>query len=720
VPSRGPCSRGRARGRSVAARRKGGDRRRTKAYREFVSEAEEILDRMRGELADLADGRGRGAEPDPELVNRMFRSAHSLKGLSGMFGIDGISELSHHLEDVLDRLRLGRARLDETAIALLEEAVALIGLALERLEDGEATGISDSAAGLIARIDAWTAAPTAAEAGADLDLDPLILRALTEYEEHRLRENLRRGRRIHVVEASFDILTFEEGLAELTSAVREVGEVLSTLPSPGESPESQIRFSLLAATDLDADVLARRLDLRPEAVRSATRGSAEPAPRAPEPASAPAHDEPAYDAPREPADADASDGTLELGSLKSISETVRVDIRKLDELMNLVGELVIQRSALAKLAGSLRRDAGTARAGAELEKVLKGLERKLQELQAGVLEVRMVPLRQVFEKLSRVVRRLRRDTDKEVRLDIRGADTELDKLIVEELVDPLMHVVRNAFDHAIEPPDERVAAGKPREGCIRLEAFQRGNDVVIAATDDGRGIDVDTVRRRAIERGMVAENEELSRKELLELVFAPGLSTRSEVTETSGRGVGMDVVRANITALGGIVDIDSTPGRGTSVTMTLPITLAIIQALIVGACDQRFAIPLNSVRETLLLDPSDVQRSDGRELLNLRGEALPLRRLASEFQLGPVERGQKQYAVVLGIGDARLGLLVDRLEGQQDVVIKPIQGPIRSVRGIAGATELGDSGAVLVLDVSALVDDARGREGQGGAPRRMA
>ena len=242
---------------------------------------------------------------------------------------------------------------------------------------------------------------------------------------------------------------------------------------------------------------------------------------------------------------------------------------------------------------------------------------------------------------------------------------------------------------------------------------------MIAATDDGRGIDAEAVRRRAVERGVVDAGVHLSRKEILDLVFAPGLSTRSEVTETSGRGVGMDVVRANITALGGVVDVDSAAGKGTTVTMTLPITLAIIQALIVGVEGQRFAIPLNSVRETLLVDAREVQRSDGRELLNLRGEALPLRRLASEFSLGEDRREQKQYAVVLGIGDARLGLLVDRLEGQQDVVIKPIQGPIRSVRGIAGATEVGDSGAVLVLDVSALVEDARSREGREAGPRRV-
>ena len=700
------------------ATRRRGDRRRTKAHREFVSEAEEILERMRDELTDLADGRGRGAEPDPELVNRLFRSAHSLKGLSGMFGLDGISELSHHLEDVLDRLRLGRTQLDDTALALLDDSVALIGSALEKLEDGDAAGVDEEAALLIGRIDAWTATPPAADASGELDLDPAMLRALTEYEEHRLRENVRRGRRIHVVDASFDILSFEEGLAELTAAVREVGEVLSTLPSPGESPESQIRFSLLAASELEAAALAARLELSSDAVRSGARRAGEASAAQP-PAPAPELGDEEAAAPAREADPDGGDGgALELGSLKSISETVRVDIRKLDELMNLVGELVIQRGSLAKLARTLRQDSATARAGADLEKIHKGLERKLQELQAGVLEVRMVPLRQVFEKLSRVVRRLRRDTDKEVRLEIRGADTELDKLIVEELVDPLMHVVRNAFDHAIESAEERQAAGKSREGSIRLEAYQRGNDVVIAATDDGRGIDVEAVRRRAVERGLLAATDELSRKELLDLVFAPGLSTRGEVTETSGRGVGMDVVRANITALGGVVDLDSTPGRGTTVTMTLPITLAIIQALIVGAADQRFAIPLNSVRETLLLDPRDIQRSDGRELLNLRGEALPLLRLALEFQLGGCEREQKQYAVVLGIGDARLGLLVDRLDGQQDVVIKPIQGPVRSVRGIAGATELGDAGAVLVLDVSALVDDARAREVREAVGRR--
>jgi two-component system chemotaxis sensor kinase CheA len=550
---------------------------------------------------------------------------------------------------------------------------------------------------LIGRIDSAVREPAAPnDELTGLDLDPALLRALTEYEEHRLRENMRRGRNIHLVEATFEILAFDEGLAELSSAVREAGEVLSTLPSPGAAGESQIRFGLLAASELDTDALRTGLDFPDASVRGVWAPPAAGPSPAPQASSAPALAAPEAAPPADP---------HEIESLKSISDTVRVDIRKLDELMNLVGELVIQRGAVNAIARRLQAEPATARIGSELEKIHKLLDRKIQGLQAGVLEVRMVPLRQVFEKLSRVVRRLRRDTDKDVHLELRGADTELDKLIVEELVDPLMHVVRNSFDHAIERADERRALGKPEVGSIRIEAFQRGNHVVIEVADDGRGIDLERLQERGVERGLVDAGDTLSRRELMDLIFAPGLSTRDAVTETSGRGVGMDVVKSNLTALGGVVDVDSEEGRGTLITFTLPITLAIIQALVVGVGDQRYAVPLNSVLETMLVDVQEVQHSDGREILNLRGTPLLLRRLTQEFGL-PETQAAKPHVVVIGLGDARLGLVVDRLEGQQDTVIKPVQGPIQSVRGIAGATELGDLGAVLVLDVAALIEDA--------------
>jgi two-component system chemotaxis sensor kinase CheA len=694
----------------VAARSRKGRRRGSKTDQEFVSEAEEILDRMRQDLADLNEERVAGQDVDPEVVNRLFRSAHSLKGLAGLFGFDPIQVLAHRVEDVLDGLRLGKVRLALPVVALIDESVHQFASLLEQVGNPEALAAAgDSIEQLVARIEAAREAPAGSDDLEVLSLDPSLLRALTEYEEHRLRENIRRDRHILLIDATFEIISFEDGLSRLTAAIRELGEVLSTLPTPGEAPEAQIRFSLLVASESDAAELAGRLGLPAAAVREVGPGRA-----AAEKPAAPARPPARRSAPTE-AEEDAAGAARDEGadteSLKSISDTVRVDIRKLDELMNLVGELVIQRGAIGDLVARLAADPATARIGNDFAKVHKALDRKLREMQTAVLEVRMVPLSQVFEKVSRVVRRLRADLGKDVRLDLRGADTELDKLIVEELVDPLMHVVRNAIDHAIEPRDERLAAGKDPAGRIRIEAFQRGNHVVIAVSDDGRGIDTTALRALAEARGIVQSDEVLSERETLELIFAPGISTRSEVTETSGRGVGMDVVKTNLTALGGVVDVESIPGRGTCISMTLPITLAIIQSLIVVVAGQRFAVPLNAVHETLLIDEAEIQRSEGRELLNLRGEALALRRLAAEFELPAAAAELKPYVVVIGLGESRMGLLVERLDGQQDTVIKPIQGPIQSVRGIAGATELGDQEPVLVLDVSALLaDTGRRRE----------
>ncbi len=673
----------------------------SKAEREFVSEAEELVERMRADLADLADQRA-GGEVDPERVNALFRSAHSLKSLAGMFGFDPVRDLAHRLEDVLDGLRLSRVPMEDASLLLIDEAVKLFAALLGHVGDPEAlAAVGADIESLSARIEALAGGESPGSGLEPLDLEVSLLQALTEYEEHRLRENLARGRHIVLIDASFDLLSFEEGLAELSAAAREAGELVSTLPSPGSAPESEIRFSLLLASNHPADELASRAAFEHAELREVSRGApaaAESDRAAPAAVAEALGEEPARPEPSE------SD------SLRSISETVRVDIRKLDELMNLVGELVIQRSAIEGLVGELGARAATARLGKDLGKVHKAIDRKLRELQAAVLDVRMVPLRQVFERVSRVVRGLRRDLGKDVRLEIHGADTELDKLIVESLVDPLMHVVRNALDHAIEPPEERRAAGKSPQGCIRIEALQRGNHVAIEVSDDGRGLELGVLRARAEELGLVEPGEVLSEQEERDLIFAAGVSTRAEVTETSGRGVGMDVVRSNLTALGGLVSVDSTPGRGTTVCMTLPITLAIIQSLIVKAGSQRFAVPLNAVQETLLIESAEVQRSEGRELLDLRGEPLLLRRLAADFALPAAPAAvEKPYVVVVGMGEIRVGLLVDALDGQQDTVIKPIQGPVSSVRGIAGATELGDQEPVLVLDVSALVEDAARR-----------
>jgi two-component system chemotaxis sensor kinase CheA len=396
-------------------------------------------------------------------------------------------------------------------------------------------------------------------------------------------------------------------------------------------------------------------------------------------------------------------------SLRSVSQTVRVDIRKLDHLMNVIGELALARAGIVEVLEELRQRRETSELARVLHRESRTLERKLNELQTGILEVRMVPLGQVFDKLSRVVRKISRETGKEIRLAISGADTELDKLIVEELSDPLMHIIRNSIDHGIESPDLRRRAGKPEGGTISLSASQKGNHVVIEIADDGAGFDEERILETALRRRLVDTHAaaEMSRRELLNLVFLPGFSTRDHATELSGRGVGMDVVKTNIAKLSGIIDLASTRGKGTIISITLPITLAIIQALVIRAAGRTYAVPLNSVLESLTVEPGEVQTLSGREVLTLRGQTLTLVRVEDALGLQRNEPPpERAYVVVVGLAQHRLGLVVDELVGQQDIVIKSLGRALSGLRGIAGATELGGQQIVLVLDVAALVEES--------------
>nr|WP_255216673.1 chemotaxis protein CheA [Pseudenhygromyxa sp. WMMC2535] len=404
-------------------------------------------------------------------------------------------------------------------------------------------------------------------------------------------------------------------------------------------------------------------------------------------------------------------------SLKSLSQTVRVDLRRLDHLMNLVGELGLVHANLNGLADRMRRSEPTGEQMRELQDQLRVMNRRLGLLQQGILEVRMVPLGQVFDKLARVVRKLGRESDKDIRLAISGAETELDKLIVEELSDPLMHMIRNAIDHGIEKPAERVARGKPRAGRITLSAYQKGNRVVIELTDDGQGMDWKRIRDKAVDRGFLSREEatDITPPQAINLIFTPGFSTRETATELSGRGVGMDVVKTNISRLSGMIDVASQPGRGSRFRITLPVTLAIIQALVIETAGQTFCIPLNSVLESIMVQTEEIQTIEGHEVVTVRGRTLPLVHLSRVFDLEPkgreVERRMfydRLYVVVVGLAQHRVGLVVDELLGQQDVVIKPIGKALRQVPGIAGATELGDNRTVLLLDVATLVGEAVG------------
>jgi two-component system chemotaxis sensor kinase CheA len=654
---------------------------------EFVAEATEIVEGLSRELAALDERRGE--EPDPDRLNAIFRAAHSLKGLASLFGQERITSLAHVLEDALDGLRLGKVAADDPLIdAFIDCTDTLAGL-LGMASRGEAFGpAAERALALAQHLQTLVSSgPTRSDPLEALGIDASVLHVLTEYEEHRLRENVRKGVTLYKVRVVFKLEDFDQRLGQLNGALKPIAEVVSTLPSGQASDESAIAFDLLTACRVSATELDAVLAPFGATAVLLSASVARPKPSVPKVALAPA---------------------TEL-SLRSLSQTVRVDINRLDKLMAAVGDLLLTRSNIKRFAEGAKAAGGAALHplwAQELSREARALERKLDDLQKGILEVRMVPLGQVFDRLARLVRRLLREGGKEIDFEISGGDVELDKLIVEELSDPLMHLIRNAIDHGIEAPERRVASGKPRRGRVRLKASSEGNHVKLEVGDDGGGLDEARIREEALKRGLVApaKARELQRRDLLNLVFLPGFSTRQKVSELSGRGVGLDVVKTNLQRLSGLIDIVSELGEGTTFVLMLPLTLAIIRALVVQASGRTYAVPLNSVLEIVAVKPSELRTVEHRQMITVRGQTVPFVRLSQLFRLPPAEVDQ-HYVVLVGLAQHRLGLAVDQLLGQHDVVTKPLSPRLRDVRGLAGATDLGDRRAVLVLDVPALVSE---------------
>ncbi len=680
---------------------------RPRALSEFIAEANEILEALGRDLLILDERRGQ--EPDPDLLNGVFRAAHSLKGLSGMFGQDAIAKLAHQAEDLLDGLRLGKVALDDALLDALIETLdllnALLAEAAEEVVDGPASQRAIAQAARLQRL-LGPATATAVDPLDSLGLDPQMRAVFTEYEEHRLRENVKRGVALYRVRAVFSLADFDQGLAALNAKLKPMGEVISTLPSSQPGDESTIAFDLVFGSGRTLAELEGAAAEQKGLVALLTAGA--PKPRPTVAASAPVDREVSSPFLRP---LDSTRPTTPETSLRSLTQTVRVDIGRLDGLMNAVGELLLIKSNIQQLAESARQaSAGSMPLpklwGQELFKESRALERKLDELQKGILEVRMVPLGQVFDKLSRLVRRIVRESGKEIDFDLVGGDVELDKLIVEELSDPLMHLLRNAIDHGVEAPDARVKADKPRRAVVRLKARQQGNHVVLEVGDDGAGMNEERIREVAIERELVtvAQAEGLERRELLNLVFLPGFSTRASVSELSGRGVGLDVVKTNLARLSGIIDIDSKRGQGTTFTLTLPLTLAIIRALVVEVSGRTWAVPLNSVLEIVQVLSTELRTIERKEVFSLRGQTVPFVRLSRVFGL-PETKLEKHQVVVVGLAQQRVGLAVDQLLGQQDIVTKPLGGRLRSVPGVAGATDLGNRRTVLVLDVASVIEE---------------
>lgn len=658
-------------------------------YKEFVAEAEDILNSMGKGLMKLGKGIKAGII-DHSVLNGVFRNAHTLKGMSGILEFNEMAALSHSLEDTLDMLRLGRVSLSYEVLDCIMDAH---GMLLKILASRGKQDFSSEINDLKERL-AWSRSERKAASKSEIDKE--LLGVLTEYEEHRLRENLREGKNVFLINVMFSIASFDKGYVKVTDLLKTDSELIATLPSSKTDADS-IYFDLLIATEKDRSFITGLLEdvvtfefriLSESPQRDMVSGSMKA---------------PALEVIRDK----TKGGNHAPETIRRLSNTVRVDISKLDNIMHIVSELGILKSTITRLGAELRGDRSFSIYGVELSRAEKFLERKLMELRDGVLDVRMIPIGQLFGRFDSIVDRLSRDAGKEIRIETYGDETELDKLIVEDLADPLMHIIRNIVDHAIETPEVRESMKKPRAGTITLSAFHKANHVVVEVKDDGAGIDVDLVKKKAAEKGLVTKEylSTLSRQEALELIFLPGFSTRDEVSETSGRGVGMDVVKENITRLSGIIDIDTSKGKGTRFLLTIPVTLAIIQALIVEAGPERYAMPLSSVIEIIELTPSTFAAAERDETIVVSDRTVPAVRLSGFFGFPTGPGRDTYYGIIAGLAEHRLCIIVDRLVEELDVVIKPLSR-ILKVPGIAGATDMGEKGTMLVVDVTGVLDEA--------------
>src|SRR3990170_2709098 len=392
-------------------------------------------------------------------------------------------------------------------------------------------------------------------------------------------------------------------------------------------------------------------------------------------------------------------------------QSIRVDIDRLDSVLNLAGELVLSRNRLMRLGGKLSDSSAESDLNSHVNEAIAQLDLVTTDLQLAVMKMRMQPIAKVFNKFPRMVRDLARQTGKEVELVLSGEETEMDKTVIEEIGDPLVHLIRNSVDHGMEMPDEREAAGKPRCGRIGLSAYQEGRNIIVCVSDDGKGIDAARVKKSAVEKGLISqeEAEKLSEKDAFNIIFIPGFSTASKVSNISGRGVGMDVVKTNIARINGTISVDSELGKGTRITFRLPLTLAIIQALTVEAGREVYGIPLSNVIENIRVTADEIRTIEGKEVINIRDRVFPVVRLGSLVS-GCSEAAQSEwkYIVVIGIGEKQFGILVDRLHGQEEIVMKSMGEYLKGTEGIAGACITGDGNVILILDMAGLLAPAVG------------
>ena len=630
---------------------------------DFLIEAFELIEQIDHDLVELESN-----PEDLELLNRIFRVAHTVKGSSSFLNFDVLTELTHHMEDVLNKARKGELKITPDIMDVVLESVDMMKGLLESIRDNG----SDAAAGI--------------------DIKNICVR-LTQ-----------------ISEGEAPSAALEAPAA--APAPEPVKEPEPVAPAEEAAPEvSDAELSKLSDSEVEAEI-ERLLKVR-KAEDQARRASKGIAPKSPEeiaPAASAAPAPAPKPAPSRERDADKKVPAANSSSAVAQEQTIRVEVKRLDHLMNLIGELVLGKNRLLKIYDDVEERYEGEKFLEELNQVVSSLSLVTTDIQLAVMKTRMLPIAKVFNKFPRMIRDLSRDLGKQIDLEISGEETELDKSIVEEIGDPLVHIIRNSCDHGIEDPETRKAMGKPEKGLVQLKAYNEGNHIVVEIVDDGKGLDADMLKAKSIEKGIITEREAdaMSEKEAFGLIFKPGFSTAAKVTNVSGRGVGMDVVKTNIEKLNGIIDIESEVGKGTVMKLKIPLTLAIIQSLLVGTQEEFYAIPLASVLETVRVPIDDIYTIDGKNVLRLRDEVLSLVRLSDVFGVNKVfDGGDQTYVVIIGVAEAKLGIIVDTLVGQEEIVIKSMGDYLQNIPGIAGATIRGDGRVTLIIDVGAMMEMAK-------------
>jgi len=642
--------------------------------REFFAEAEEILDRLIGEYGP--SGTLPGADAD--AVARMFREVHSLKGLASSLDRAGVARAAHGLEEVLAGLRQGRLRPEGAVLAILVEGIDHLGTAVRQARDGgePREGFEDWER----RVRQLADGGVGREGSRALlrDLPDFVTACLSQAEEDVLIREAAAGISFTLLRVAYPVETFDVRLRALGEAIVAPTILIATVPEPPDTSRPQtdtslVRFCLVLAVPPGAPLPAA--EVAGEGHRY----------------------EPVVASPRTP----ERHAEEEAREVRGVSETLRVPVGRLDAVTERVGDLSLALAALRRAAAEVRRSCPEDRALREFERVARTLATRLAAVQRSAIDTRLVPLHQVYGRLARLVAQTARDAGREVEFSTLGGETEIDKRVMDELAAPLVHLVRNAVGHGIETPSERENAGKPRRGRVEMRARALAGQVLVEIEDDGRGVSPARVAGAAARCGIPVPSTPLSIEQACDLLFVPGFSTSDAVSELAGRGVGLDAVRRTVRRLRGSIALRSRPGEGTIVALTLPISLALLQALIVRAGSRRFAIPLSAVRENLRIEPARLRRQEGRLVYDHPHGVIPLRDLG-EFG-APAAAGPSRYAVVAGPPDRCLGLLVEECLGQQEVVLRPLGRGLQEISGVAGATELGDATAVLVLDPDGLM-----------------